>query len=55
MIEPGKPPNSVHIEMIIMIMRDQDEVDRRQLFNGTPGGISRLGPAKLTGLARSDH
>jgi hypothetical protein len=45
----------IQVEMVVMIVRDQDEVDARQSSNASPGGLRRRGPPHRTGLARSLH
>ncbi len=43
------------IQMIVVIMRDNHEIDSRQIFQPDTGSLTRFGPAKETGLVRSDQ
>ena len=40
--------------MVVMVVRDHDDVDMRQLQRAGTGATTRFGPAKLTGDARSE-
>jgi hypothetical protein len=51
----GQALDGGDVQMVVVIVRDHDDVDRRQILESEAGGATRLGPANDTGLARSDQ
>ena len=50
-----QPGHRRGVQVVVVVVRDEDEVDRRQILEPDGRRTTRRGPANETGLARSDQ